>query len=330
MTTGDAEYLSTTFLEELDRRATWPRQVASTGVGEYDALLDGGYREGLHVLAGLPGAGKTSFALALAARSAQRGIDVAYLTLEQPKRELWLRVFDAFAVSESGDGLSGQADATTFQDSMPSSIVRRSKAWTPVHALSHRLQIIEGGDALTLERVGDEVDRLHRFTQQVCADSGVPPLVIVDYLQLVPAQDTSRTEPRERVGRVVGLLQLRLAREQGATVLALSSINRASYDLTGSDPRATSGGGLASLKEAGEIEYTASTVTLLTTEGSQRAHARAPSSSSPSSQRRQLLVVKNRFGETGRADASWDPHTNTWDSGRSLDAFDRTVEELRR
>ena len=76
---------------------------------------------------------------------------------------------------------------------------------------------------------------------------GVPPVVIVDYLQILkPAADVKNASKREQVDYAVSKLAA-IRSELKAPVIVISSFNRNSYNADASN---------SSFKESGEIEYT--------------------------------------------------------------------------
>jgi replicative DNA helicase len=138
-----------------------------------------------------------------------------------------------------------------------------------------RLTTIEGNIAL---QIGDVRAKISKELCEREARSGSC-LVVFDYLQRA-AMAQGYTEARYNVSSLAG--QLRdLANHFESPVLALSSQNRASgYTSTN----------LASLKESGDLEYTADTVMFLK-EGEH--HAVAPGRAVD------LTVGKQRFGPVG-------------------------------
>src|SRR5699024_3347714 len=62
------------FLERIDRSVNEP--PIPTGFKQLDGILDGGIREGLHVLGAISSLGKTTLAMQIADQIAQYGEDV--------------------------------------------------------------------------------------------------------------------------------------------------------------------------------------------------------------------------------------------------------------
>ena len=310
MKPGDYSYLRTTFLKELDRRHERPWPAYPTGLAPLDALLDGGFHEGLHVLGGLTGGGKTSFALRLALSNAMEGRDVIYASFEQSRHELWSRLASAATAlpySALKRGTYDQADG----ERIPAAYLLQQKAtWSRLLEASEHLHVLEAGDALSRKDGAYSVEGLHKLAEKRKLETGVPPLVVIDYLQRVPAKDLAGRDIRERVGHVAGLLQVGLAREIGCPVLALSSMNRASYATSGA--KATPEQRLASLKESGEVEYSAYTVSLLYHYRDGEEPAGFVPGASDKWRPVGCSLAKNREGRTGDATLLWEPVGDKW------------------
>lgn len=307
---SDTAYLRTQYLEELDRRHSRPFAAYSTGLEPVDALLEGGYSEGLHIIGGITGGGKTSFAVALAARSALEGRPVIYATYEQSKYELWGRLAAHITRFPYG-ALKRGTYREVNGDALPAAeALQNNKKWSDLLKASEALKVIEAGDALARRTSTATVEYLQSLAERLKRDYGVPPLVIVDYLQRVPAPELQGRDIRERVSHVAGLFQVGLAREVGCPVIALSSLNRESYSKNGVTASLESR--LSALKEAGEIEYSAYTVALLSRipEGSEPANM-VPG---PADNWRPIMfdLVKHREGGTGETPVMWTPPGDTW------------------
>ena len=307
---GDYGYLVTTFLQELDRRHERPWPAYPTGLAELDDLLDGGYHEGLHVLGGLTGGGKTSFALRVALRNASEGRSVVYATFEQSKHELWSRLAAA-ATRLPYSALKRGTYLERGGDRVPAAYLLEHKPqWPDLLKASENLLVLEAGDALSRKESAYSVHALQELAARLKDQTGVPPLVVIDYLQRVPAKDLAGRDIRERVGHVAGLLQVGLAREVGCPVLALSSMNRASYATAGA--KATQEQRLASLKESGEVEYSAYTVAMLYAFRDGEEPAGMVPGPGDDWKPVGLSLAKNREGRSGDVMLRWEPIGDKW------------------
>ncbi len=136
-----------------------------TGLAQLDNLL-GGLNEGLYLLAGPPGMGKTTLALQLAV-AATKDVPVVVVTFEHAPANLTLKLLCARAGMNPRDVQRGYADLAKLQAA--------AAAWEPT---AQRLAVVEGSSQLTVAQVRAQARRAMRQHQtERC-------LVIVDYLQL--------------------------------------------------------------------------------------------------------------------------------------------------
>ena len=307
---SDTHYIATTFLEELAVLHDRPHVNFPTGLAPVDRLLGGGYSEGLHVLGGITGGGKTSFALRLALNNALEGRPVLYATYEQSKRELWSRLAAAvtripYATMKSGTYEDRDGQYRTVD------VLTKHEKFEELQAVAQNLVVVEAGDALSRSDGVATIDDLHASASFIKEQSGVAPLVVIDYLQRVPAPALNGREVRERVAHVAGLLQVGLARDLGATVLALSSLSRDGYKVENgqASPEAL----LKALKESGEVEYTAYTVAVLSgfQEGAEPP-GMVPMKGVDTWKPKTFRLVKNREGETGDQLLRYHPRGEEW------------------
>jgi replicative DNA helicase len=255
---------------------------ATTGLTQLDNIL-GGLNEGLYLLAGPPGMGKTTLALQLAA-AATRDVPVVVVTFEHAPANLTLKLLCARAGVNLRDVQRGYADLAKLR--------RAAETWEPV---AQRLAVVEGSSQLTVAQVRAQARRAMRQHQfERC-------LVVVDYLQLwakVAEDLRGNFSVRERVDMLGGLLR-ELALGLQSPVLALASQNRSAGNYgTGKGSAA-----LDSLKESGDLEYAADVVLFLTDAQERLA--------TPPARAVELTVAKNRHGETGKVGLIFRPDLGT-------------------
>lgn len=315
MAVSDLAYVVGGFLQEVEDRGNREHVAFPTGLAGFDALLGGGFVEGLHVIGGIPGGGKTALCLQIATHNAREGRPVLYVSYEQPKFELWSRIqsgLTGIPVAAFKTGRYIYQDAGERREMPTAEYLARNHVQDLEQArqMAGFLRIVEGdGDRgrWTVPVIAREAERLKNTY-------GAPPLVVLDYLQRMPHEEKhDRRELRERVGQVAASLQTLLARGLGCPVVAISSLSRQSYSST-KDPMQA----LSSFKEAGEIEFTAYTATILyrLEDREQEKVGGSPFSlTSGGNVPLGLWVVKNREGEQGKAFAKFYPKRGKMECG---------------
>jgi replicative DNA helicase len=266
-----AEGLVGAVLEDIRQRRVQRQQTGKpilgldTGIPRLNEIVGGLRDEGLYILAGPPGAGKTSFALQVACRVAGQ-VPVVYVTFENPPANLVLKVLCRMAEVSPRDAERGLVDPN-----------RLRAAAADFRFQAQRLAFLEGTSRTTVAQVrARALQALARHRAERC-------LVVVDYLQRM-AHGRGYTDLRSNVSALVGELT-DLARRLKSPVLALSSLSRAGY--RGGEARAD----LAALKESGDLEYGADVVMFLATPDERKA--------TPPARAVDLVVGKNRYGELG-------------------------------
>lgn len=255
----------------------------STGLANVDEALNGLTPGRLYVLAAPPGVGKTSLANQVAFAVAAAGVPVLYVTFaDNDAAGMTMRQLCRMAEMAASEWENGRVDWTRLAP-----FANRFR-----QTVGSRLHYLEGNGKTTvsvLEAKAQSLKRVHGSKQ--C-------LVIVDYLQKVPVDDQNRSsdQVRERVGRISGELA-KLAKDLHSPVLAISSVNRAAYGQT-EDGRAVGTGGMAGLKESGDIEFDADVVLML-----RRDPPRAKGATLPvaphGGELVEVSVPKNRQGALG-------------------------------
>jgi replicative DNA helicase len=239
----------------------------TTGITKLDHYLNG-LAVGLYILAGAPGVGKTTLSLQIAIAAAASKVPVIYVTYENSPANLTLKALCANARIPCSSVERGIADLTP--------LIRASERLEPTLS---RLALIEGTSRLTLAQVrGKAFQALARHKAERC-------LIIFDYLQRA-SHTVGYDQMRYNVSALAGELR-DMANRLKSPVVAISSQNRSSGDYG-------KGGGSAnldSLKESGDLEYSADVVMFL------RLSDKRPSN--PPAKAVDLVLAKNRFGDTG-------------------------------
>lgn len=202
-----------------------------TGYSNIDAKMS--LYPGLYVLGAISSLGKTTFCGQLADQLADSGEHVLYFSLEQTTLEL---------VSK---GLSRLMFSTNKSTALTSMEIRRGsssealKIARAIYASQTKHEyIVECGFDTSVEDIAVTV-------REYIDESGIKPIVFIDYLQILAPVNNSQTS-KDVVDYNVRALK-KLQTENDLVVIVISSLNRQNY-LTPID--------FASFKESGGIEYT--------------------------------------------------------------------------
>lgn len=204
------------------------------------------FASGLYILGGVPTLGKTTFVYQLADQLASKGEHVLFFSLEMSKLELITKSVARRTAKRTAEGYQGirarmmMLDALTPQETQDAQDALNAF----IADTGGRLSVIEGTEKTTPEYIS-------RYVEAYIEKNGIRPFVILDYLQITPAE--SNRENRERVEETIATLK-RAARDLKCAILVISSLNRANYNLPI---------GYESFKESGGIEYTADAVLAL-------------------------------------------------------------------
>lgn len=227
----------------------------------------GGYQEGLHIIAGAPGVGKTAFLLQSALAAAKAGHKVVLASFELSLNKL---VIQAICQQESLISklfLNGSAAWEEFDSFKKSADELFYEDWI------YNLYFVEGLHTTSLDEVRDMCRDIQKN------NDGQPILLIIDYLQKWARGQQLHQDIRQNVSILGGLLR-ELAKELKSPVIAVSNQNRSG----------TGKAEMNSLKESGDLEYDSDTITFLTED---------PNNPDTDKINRnvKLSLTKNRFGE---------------------------------
>ena len=282
-----SELLPEVLADAAARRRHWeetgtPLQGLPTGISRLDDLLNG-LHEGLHLLGGPPGMGKTTLAWQIAMHVA-RETPVLFVTFEHAPANLIVKALCAQAGINPQEVQRGRADLAALR--------RCATAWQPV---AQRLALLDGTSRLTVAQVrAQALQAMHRHQAARC-------LVLVDYLQLwakVAEDLRGGFQVRERVEMLGGALR-ELAMRLRSPVVALASQNRGA----GNYGNGKGSAALDSLKESGDLEYAADTVLFLVEAPERQAL--------PPARAVDLILAKNRHGDVGKVALIFRPDLGT-------------------
>ena len=255
-------------LQDAENRDRAVRELGATAVGlptgikKLDELL-GGLQTGIHLLAAEPGQGKTTLTLQIASHISQKGFPVLFISFEESLSRLTLKLICQKANLEMKAFTDGFGDIEALERAV----------YDYRYELSS-LFLVEGTSRLTVPQVkARALQVMARRKKDRC-------LIIVDYLQRWAACSSSKWDFRHVVSGLVSELR-ELAFRLDSPVLVISSQNRPGQGKAN----------LTSLKESGDLEYSADTALFLTADGS--------NSVIPPARGVKLSIEKNRYGDKG-------------------------------
>lgn len=206
-----------------------------SGLKTLDEALGGFHAGDLVVIAGRPAMGKTALGLTLALGAAHSGVPVGFMSSEQPRDQIALRLLSMTA--------RVNLHSLRIGDINPTQIDHLMIAGTRVSNLPIS---INDKPAPTVD---DVIRQAHAWRYR----QGIE-LLVVDYLQRLTI---TKDRPRhEGIGEAAQRLK-ELARSLGIPVIALAQLNRASESRADGRPR------LSDLRDSGQIEQEADAVLLL-------------------------------------------------------------------
>lgn len=230
------------------------------GFSKLDDLLGGLEGGDMIVVGARPAVGKSAFVTQITSNLAKQGKRIGFYNLEMQNKQ----VYERFVVSESGIGLTRLRRAIRF---LGDEKERFDKA----------NEVLEKAENIIITSAGSRtVGEIKAESKHMDYD-----IIIIDYLQLLKADNTYRGNRAAEVGEISRSIK-NLAMELNIPIIALSQLNRASMGRDDKEPT------MAELREAGNIEQDASVIMLLwNLDGSDKT-------------RKGCKIEKNRQGECGK------------------------------
>lgn len=232
------------------------QELIPTGFARLDKALDGGLTAGLYVIGAASSLGKTTFVGQIADYIAAAGKPFLFVSIEQSAKELvsksLTRVCRSVAAKVSDkpnpDGvyssnrlMSERYRKTFFNEEQNAILLQACEEYSDTVAPCMKIyHPTKGRPSIA--------DIEHR-AQLMQHYYGAAPVIAIDYLQLVAAQDPHDTDKQTTDKNVTALRQL--VSDLQTPVFVISSINRESYYMPIE---------LESFKESGGIEYGADVV----------------------------------------------------------------------
>ena len=249
-----------------------------SGYSSLDRMLGGGmFRKGMYIIGARPGMGKTTLGINIAENIAKSGKEVLFVSMEMDKIQIMAkRIAITGGISYTklmGGKLcdAGAAEAIETADMLserPFKLVDKSK--------------------MTVVDIG----RLARQLKDVSA-------VVVDYLGLIKSEDVKSNKPRYEEMTEISADLKALAKLLGIPIIVLCQLNRENASTTDKRPQ------LQHLRDSGAIEQDADGVILLHRPEYYSKDKLDDGYVPPDVEAIELIVAKNRHGETGLVKLSW-------------------------
>ena len=261
-----------------------------TGYRELDNVLDGGLYEGLYTIGAMTSLGKTTFVMQLADSVAASGQDVIIIALEMARSELMAKSISRHTVklamargidTKNAKTARGITDGKRYINYNPTERELIGTAASEYREYADHLFIHEGVGNIGIKEIRELVERHIRYT-------GNRPLLIIDYMQILPPADVRATDKQNTDTAVLEMK--RLSRDKKIPVIAISSFNRTGYNQDAN---------FAQLKESGAIEYGSDVVLCLQLQGAGEKGFNPTVAKKADPRKIELVVLKNRQGQVG-------------------------------
>ena len=279
----------------------------TTGFSNLDKVLDGGLYEGLYTIGAMTSLGKTTFVMQIADAIAQSGNDVLIIALEMARSELMAKSISRHTMQLATErGIStanaktarGITDGKRWDDYNQTERGLIEAAATAYETYADHVYIHEGIGDIGIARIRDLVERHIRYT-------GNKPLLIIDYMQILPPADVRATDKQNTDTAVLEMK--RLSRDKKIPVIAISSFNRTGYNQDAN---------FSQLKESGAIEYGSDVVLSLQLRGAGEKGFNPTELKKANPRPIELVVLKNRQGKVGdKIEYSYYPMFNYFKEG---------------
>lgn len=228
-------YIDNSFLKDIERMKGFKGR--STGFKNLDKEING-VVPGLYVLGAISSLGKTTYITQLADQMASRGEHIIFFSLEQSRFELVAK-----SISRQTCMINPKEAKTSLAIMQNTDVADITiKAVEQYQPIAHNTIIVEGNFNIN-------VISIREYVEQYIAFTGIKPVVVLDYLQILrPIND--RLTDKQQVDYNVTELK-RISRDYDIPIFVICSFNRDNYTTTVD---------FTSFKESGAIEYSADVV----------------------------------------------------------------------
>ena len=229
------------FLEALIKNREG--KAIPTGFSNLDKAFDGGLYPGLYSIGAISSLGKTTFCLQMADNIARSSHNVLIFSLEMSRYELMAKtisresfildseMYHTYTHAKTTRGVL-KGDYTDIERGIILEAIERYSKW------GEHVSITEGIGDIGVNEITSKIK------DYMSKHDGKPPVVLIDYLQILHPMDKYATDKQNTDKAVLELK--RLSRDLEIPIIGISSFNRENYLLPVS---------MSSFKESGAIEY---------------------------------------------------------------------------
>ncbi len=285
--TGDSlQHIGTVLVGVMDRldelsQSDQAFPGLSTGLKDLDRKINGLNKSDLLLVAARPGMGKTSIALNIALAVAKKTTKtVAFFSLEMSREQLAMRLLANESYVDNQKLVTGKLDNDEW-----------SKIGVAAAALSQTDIRVDDNPAISVAEMNAKCRRLDNLG-----------LVVIDYLQLMTSAGKGQTSANANRVQVVSDISRALkimAKELNVPVICLSQLSRANESRPDKRPM------LSDLRESGAIEQDADEVIFIYRDDYYHPETEEKNVA-------EIIVAKNRHGETGTVKVQWLPQYTTF------------------
>ncbi len=269
---------------DIEHDTTGQFESLKTGISSLDDFIGGLNKGNLIILAARPGVGKTSLALNIAYNVARGELPCYKFSKENPKKDV---VF--FSLEMSNSELAQRVISNVL--AIDSKVLRSGKLsrddWSALQSMWPKFKDTKLFLSDTANVSVNEVKSKLRQRKNLG-------LVIIDYLGLMMTDSSSRENVVQQISALTRSLKI-MAKELNVPLLVLSQMSRSIEQRQGDKtPR------LSDLRDSGSIEQDADVVIFINKDDN-----------AENSNMREIIVAKNRHGQTGKIQVHWDgSHTS--------------------
>ena len=277
--------------EIIDRKNGKSKSTISFGIGSVDRLTNRMRRGYVTIMAGLPGAGKTSAAIGVMIHNSQHGIPCMFFSLEMDRIDIGIR-----CLSQN----SGVPAVHIFSDEIKEEDPRLR--WGDLYSANGRLEKIPFRLDDRMVSIKQLEEEAHKWYATKVKATGAPTgLIAIDYLGLIRSEEQSQNRNREVAGFCHRVKQI--AKDLKVPVMLLAQLNREAAR-RGGEPESSD------LRDSGEIEAMADLIIFPYLQPRDDSGEIVPmaADSTPDEIKNHVdkwIVRKNRNGARGAAQVKW-------------------------